>query len=184
MNERPNLTRSATARLGTTSECSPPIAGRGTHRSRSSRRALPECLKILPVLAFAAAAAVPVTAAAANRRSFHFKEGLSGAQISATEAVFKIHDSRVGNGAGVQTVKLNGLSGSDKEIIYYKNATAMSHGTFTLSAPDASGISKLTGKGTDTNGTGKLKGFTSTYTYSGTFNINTCLLYTSDAADE
>ncbi len=40
-------------------------------------------------------------------------------QISATEAVFTIHDSRVGNGAGVQVVELSGLSGSDTDTTYY-----------------------------------------------------------------
>jgi hypothetical protein len=120
-----------------------------------------------------AASVLPGAAGAAKKNSFHFTDTITGAQISATEAVFKTHDSRVGNGAGVQIVTLNGLSGTDAEISYYGNASAKSHGSFKLGVPDANGISKLTGQGRDTSGTGKLRGFTSTYTYTGTFNTKT-----------
>jgi len=109
------------------------------------------------------------SAGAAKTKTFHFTETTTGAQISATEA-FKIHDSRVGDGAGIQIVKLNGLAGTDKETTYYRGASAKSHGSFLIGTPDANGISKLTGKGRDTGGTGKLHGFTSKYTYTGTFN--------------
>jgi hypothetical protein len=112
-------------------------------------------------------------AGAVKTTTFHFTETLTGAQISATQAVFKIHDSRVGDGAGVQVVKLSGLSGSDTETTYYGNASAKSHGTFKLGTPNATGVSTLTGQGHDTSGTGKLKGFKSTYTYTGTFNTKT-----------
>jgi hypothetical protein len=61
-------------------------------------------------------------AGAVRTKTFHFTETITGAQISATQAVFKIHDSRVGNGAGVQVEKLSGLSGSDKKTTYYGNA--------------------------------------------------------------
>jgi hypothetical protein len=87
--------------------------------------------------------------------------------------VFTVHDSRLGDGAGDQTVRLNGLAGTDMETIYYGNASAKSHGSFKLGAPDANGVSKLTGYGHDTRATGRLKGFTSTYTYTGTFNVKT-----------
>ncbi len=113
------------------------------------------------------------TAGAAKTKAFHFTETIAGAQISSTEAVFKIHDSRVGNGAGVQIVKLNGLAGTDTDTAYYVNASATSHGSFQLGAPDANGVAKLTGQGRDTGGTGKLKGFMSKYTYTGTFNLKT-----------
>jgi hypothetical protein len=123
------------------------------------------------------AAVLVSTAVAAKTKSFHFTTTITGAQISATQAVYKVHDSRMGNGAGVQTVTINGTTGTDKEITYYGNASATSKGTFTLGAPDANGILKVSGKGHDVSGTGKLKGFTSTYTYSGTFNTKT-LVYT------
>ncbi len=112
-------------------------------------------------------------AGAAKTKTFHFTETITGAQISATQAVFKIHDSRIGDGAGVQTVTVNGLAGTDNEVTYYGNASAKSHGTFQLGAPNPQGISTLSGQGRDTAGTGKLKGFKSTYTYTGTFNTKT-----------
>jgi hypothetical protein len=127
--------------------------------------------------AAALTAAVMAGAAAAKPNIFHFTDTVTGAQISATQAVFKTHDSRFGDGAGVQTVKVSGLGGTDAEITYYGNASAKSHGSFTLGRPNAQGVSKVTGQGHDTSGTGKLKGFKSTYTYTGTFNTKT-LVYT------
>lgn len=123
--------------------------------------------------AILATTALAGTAGAAKSKSFHFTETITGAQISSTEAAFKIHDSRVGNGAGVQILKLKGLAGTDTETTYYLNASAVSHGSFQIGAADANGVAKLTGQGKDTGGTGKLKGFTSKYTYTGTFNLKT-----------
>ena len=109
---------------------------------------------------------------------FHFTETITGAQISGTEAVFKIRDSRIGRGAGDQLVKMSGLGGTDTETTYYGDASAKSNGSFKLGAPDSNGNSQLTGKGHDTSGTGKLKGFKSTYSYTGTFNTKT-LVFTA-----
>lgn len=120
-----------------------------------------------------AATALTGAAGAAKTKTFRFTDTITGAQISATASAFKVHDSRLGNGAGVQLVKLNGLSGTDSDTTYYGNASAKSHGSFTIGTPDANGIATLTGKGHDTSGTGKLKGFSSTYTYTGTFNTKT-----------
>ena len=132
--------------------------------------------KLFPIAgAIVLSAALVATAGAAKKKSFHFSDTITGAQISATQAVFKVHDSRLGNGAGVQTVTFSGSAGTDKEITYYGNASAISKGSFTLGAPDANGISTVTGKGQDVGGTGKLKGFKSTYTYSGTFNTKTLI---------
>jgi hypothetical protein len=137
---------------------------------------MPRC--IVAVLVGATALATAGAADAVKAKQFHFTETLTGAQISATVAVFKIHDSRVGDGAGVQVVKLNGLSGTDTDTTYYAVGSAKSHGSFKLGAPDANGISVLTGEGRDTGGTGKLKGFKSVYTYTGTFNLKT-LVFTA-----
>lgn len=130
-------------------------------------------LSTLAGAAILAATVLTGTAGAARPRAFHFTETISGAQISATEAVFKIQDSRVGDGAGVQIVKLSGAAGTDTETTYYVNASAKSHGSFKIGLADANGVAKLTGQGQDTSGTGKLKGFTSKYTYTGTFNVKT-----------
>jgi hypothetical protein len=119
--------------------------------------------------------AIPVIASAAGTRHIHFTSKVVGAQISATEAAFKIHDSHFGNGAGVQTVKLSASGGTDSEVTYYGNAMARSKGTFTLGKPNAKGIASLAGSGHDVGGTGKAKGLKSTYTYSGTFDLKTGL---------
>src|SRR5207245_1456288 len=92
-----------------------------------------------------------------------------GNSISDTRDAFSAHDSLMGNGAGVQTVKLTPTGGTDTTIVYYGNATATSRDTFTIGQPDANGVAALTGSGHDVKGTGKLKGVTSTYTFSGTF---------------
>ena len=110
---------------------------------------------------------------APEAKTYRFTDKVVGAQISPTEAVFKVTDSRVGRGAGVQQVKLNGLKGTSKERTYYRGATATSRGSFTIGVPDPTGVAKLTGKGRDTSGTGKLAGSSATYTISGTFNVKT-----------
>jgi hypothetical protein len=122
---------------------------------------------IVTAAGIAAVAVLP--AGAAKTRTVHFTTSIVGAQISGNQAAYKAHDSYFGNGAGVQTI-----SGTkDSEITYYGNASAKSHGTFKLTAPDGKGISKVTGSGVDTSGTGRAKGVTSKYTYSGTFNTKT-----------
>jgi hypothetical protein len=116
---------------------------------------------------------IPVIASAAGKKSIHFTSKVVGAQISATQAVFKVHDSHFGDGAGVQKVKLNGLAGTDSEITYYGNGSARSKGSFKVGTPNPSGVAALTGSGNDVSGTGKAKGLSSKYTYTGTININT-----------
>jgi hypothetical protein len=127
---------------------------------------------LLAIIAIAGLS-VPVIALAAGKRHVHFTSKIVGAEISANQAAYKIHDSHFGNGAGVQTIKVKGSGGTDTEITYYGNATARSKGTFTLGTPDANGIATLTGSGHDISGTGKAAGLKSTYTYTGTFNTKT-----------
>jgi hypothetical protein len=127
---------------------------------------------LLTIIAIAGMA-VPAIAVAAGKRHVHFTSKVVGAGISANQSAFKIHDSVFGDGAGVQTVKVNGSGGTDTEITYYGNATARSKGTFTLGTPDANGVATLTGSGHDIGGTGKAASLKSTYKYSGTFNTKT-----------
>ncbi len=127
----------------------------------------------------AALAALAIPALAASSRPAHkhvpFTERITGAGISPTQSVLKVHDSVAGNGAGTQIATLNSTAtgGTDKEKTYYGDATATSHGTFTLGTPDAQGVATLKGSGHDTSGTGKLKGLKSSYTYTGTYNFKT-----------
>jgi hypothetical protein len=127
------------------------------------------CLAV-PVIA---ALAIPGVASAAGKRHVHFTAKVVGAGISATQSAYKLHDSFFGRGAEVQTVKVTGSTGTDREITYYGDATATSKGTFTVGAPDANGLARITGHGHDIGGTGNAKGLKSTYTYSGTLNTKT-----------
>ena len=127
----------------------------------------------LIALAGIAALSVPVVASAAAKRHVRFTSTIAGSGISNAESAFKVHDSVFGNGAGVQIIKVKGAVLSDSEIIYYGNASAKSKGTFKLGTPDANGIAALTGSGHDIGGTGKAKGLSSTYTYTGTYNTKT-----------
>jgi hypothetical protein len=121
----------------------------------------------------------PVLASAAVGRQAHFHERVAGAAISAHRVVYTLHDSHFGNGAGVETVKVSGLSGTDTEVTYYGNASTRSKGKFTVGAPDANGIAPITGSGHDISGTGKAKGLKSTYTYRGRYNIKTGAIKTT-----
>jgi hypothetical protein len=123
-----------------------------------------------------ASLAIPVLASAAGKRHtrhIQFTSTVVSAGISSTEAVYKVHDSHFGDGAGVQTLQVTGSSGTDTEMTYYGNATVSANGSFTIGAPDANGIAPVNGSGHDISGTGKAKGVKSTYTYSGTLNTKT-----------
>ena len=124
---------------------------------------------VLAPMALMLAIAAPAAPAAAKRR-VHFVDAAVGAQITATQAVFKVRDSVFGVGAGIQTVKLNGSRGTDTTTTYYGNASATSKDAFTIGTPDANGNAKITGSGHDVAGTGRARGLKSSYTFAGTFN--------------
>jgi hypothetical protein len=129
--------------------------------------------RALIALVAIAGLSIPVVASAAGKRHIKFTDKIVGNSIGGTQAAFKVHDTHFGNGAGVQTVKLSGLNGTDSEVTYYGNASLKSKGSFTVGAPDASGIATITGSGHDVSGTGKAKGVSSSYTYAGTLNTKT-----------
>jgi hypothetical protein len=126
----------------------------------------------LPALAVAALA-FGATAGAKGTRSVKFTDTVVGASISDTQGAMSLHDSRLGNGAAVQTIKVTPTGGTDTTVAYFKSGSATSTDTFTIGQADANGNAALTGTGKDVKGTGKLKGITSTYTFSGTYNVNT-----------
>ena len=129
---------------------------------------------IVVALAIGGLGALPAEPAAA-KKAVRFTDKLIGAQISATQAAFKLHDSYFGDGAGVQTAKLNAAltAGTDVTTTYYGNASATSKDAFTIGKPNAQGVATLTGSGHDVRGTGRAKGLTSTYTFTGTVNFKT-----------
>jgi hypothetical protein len=134
--------------------------------------------KLVIAVSAIAGLTIPVVASAAAKRHVHFTANVVGAAISTTQSTYKIHDSLFGNGAGVQTVKVNanGTGGTDTETSYYGNGSAKSKGTFTLAATSTSGILKVTGSGRDVSGTGVAKGLRSTYTFTGTINSTTSVI--------
>jgi hypothetical protein len=125
---------------------------------------------VVPVASIVAAAAITAAAGAASHaRTVSFVGTAHGNQISATQSAFKYHDSVFGNGAGVQTTKLNGAAGTDKTTVYYGNGTSKATDSFTIGTPDANGIATITGTGQDIGGTGRSRGVRSHYTITGTF---------------
>jgi hypothetical protein len=127
------------------------------------------------VVAMAAATIPAAAAAAAAKRHVHFTTRAVGAAISNTESAYKVRDSVFGAGAGVQIVKLNGTRGTDTTITYYGNAAARSKDSFSIGAPNANGIAKITGSGHDVSGTGKARGLKSSYTLTGTYDTKTTI---------
>lgn len=107
--------------------------------------------------------------------TIHLRAQVVGAEISATQAVFKIHTSAGANGAGVQTVRANsaGTGGTSVAVIYWGNGTQTVKGPFTLGAPNAQGISSLNGSGRAVGGTGAYKGVKEKVVLHGTFDTKT-----------
>ncbi len=113
-----------------------------------------------------------------KHKNVRFTSTIDGASISADESTLKIHDSRAGDGAGVQKItSLTATGGTDVTTVYYGNAKAVAKDTFTLGTPDSNGIIPVTGHGQDIRGTGKLKHLTSTYTFSGTYDPKTTITH-------
>ena len=110
-----------------------------------------------------------------------FTETITGAQISMTglsiEGAFKVTNSLDGTGAGIQDGSITGttfpLSGKSTTTDYFADGVQKLKETFTLGAPNASGISTLTGNGKCVGGTGVHKKQNCTYTFAGTFNSKT-----------
>ena len=128
---------------------------------------------LISIIAIASLAIPAAATAAGKRRHLHFTSTVVSAATSASEAVYKVHDSHFGDGAGVQSLQVTGSSGTDSEITYYGNATVRADGAFTIGTPDANGIAPVNGSGHDVSGTGKAKGVSSTYTYTGTLDTKT-----------
>ena len=114
-------------------------------------------------------------ASAATKKPF--TQELSGAQIGGTplKSVFayQFKDSVSGEGAGIQRTSVSGtgfpLSGTDTVVTYFAKGIQRTKDTFTLAAPDANGISAITGSGKCTTGTGIYKTQKCSYTFTGTY---------------
>lgn len=128
-------------------------------------------------LAAAASAAIVIPSASAASHTIKVTQTITGAQISSTQAVFKVHNSYFGNGAGVQTLKIKGSKVTERAITYYAHGTGTAVGTTKIGPADAQGISTLTGSGHSIGGTGALAGVKFTFTVKGTFNTKTLVYH-------
>lgn len=121
--------------------------------------------------------------AAAKAKQRSFTQTFVGGQISGTavagEQAYKFKDSLSGKGAAIQAYKISGtafpFSGTDTTTLYFGTGVVITKDTFTLGAPDAAGISAITGKGKCTGGSGKFKALKCTYTFTGTYDTKTTI---------
>jgi hypothetical protein len=130
-----------------------------------------------------AGSCLPASAAPVKGKSVQrsFTETLVGSQISTTgprfENVYRIKRSPDLGGAMIQDGTLHGstypVTATDRTISFFRDGDRTAPQTFTLSAPNTSGIGTITGKGTCTNGTNFHKFETCTYTFKGTYDIFT-----------
>jgi hypothetical protein len=137
---------------------------------------------VAAVIGLVAAVGVTGSAVAAKTRAFTLTQ--LGAQIiqrgTSFQAVYKVTSSLDGSGASVQVGKVKGtafpLSGSDTLTAYFANGVSKTLNTFKLGAPNAKGISSLTGTGKCIGGgTGVHKHEKCSYTFKGTYNTKTTI---------
>jgi hypothetical protein len=133
------------------------------------------------VLGLVIAVGVAGSGAAAGQRKRAFTDVTLGATISMNgltgQSAFKDTNSLNGSGAGVQINHISGtsfpLTGSDTSDSYSASGLTKTADKFKLAAPDANGISVVTGSGRCVGGTGIHKHETCSYTFRGTYNTKT-----------
>jgi hypothetical protein len=130
-------------------------------------------LAIVSVATVVSAGAVVSAAGAA--KTTQFTDTSVGASIGGNRSVAVVHDPEAGQGASVETVKLNGLSGTGRIITYWGDGTTTDVVSFKLTAPDSNGISHISGQGHQVAATGKFKGSKAKVTFSGTYDIKTTI---------
>src|SRR4051794_33285662 len=99
------------------------------------------------------AVAVGIPGASAATKKHPLSQDFLGAQISASGlkgvTAYQVKDATYGVGAGLQHNVVTGttfpLSGSDTSIVFFAKGTEKTKDTFKLAAPDANGISAVTG---------------------------------------
>ena len=136
----------------------------------------------LGALALGVVTGIPGASAAGTKKAF--TQTLVGAQISGSGLTavdaYQVKDSVNGAGAAIQKSTIAGnafpLTGTDTLVTYFANGTEKSKDTFTLAAPDANGISAITGSGKCVSGTGAHKNVKCSYTFTGTFDSKTTIV--------
>jgi hypothetical protein len=130
----------------------------------------------IAVAASVLAATVAMSATAAGQhRTVHFTDTSVGASIGGNRSVAVVHDPSSGQGASVETLKLNGLSGTGRIITYWGTGTTTDVVKFKVGVPNANGISTLAGSGRQVSATGEFKGSKSSSRFSGTYDTKTTI---------
>jgi hypothetical protein len=145
------------------------------------RRALVTVAGVLGLAVGCSCAAASAKTVTNKRTKRSFTEAVVGAQISTSgarfENVYRVKRSPDLGGAMIEDGQLGGstypVSGTASTISFFRDGDRTTRETFTLNAPNTSGIGTITGKGTCTNGTNFHKVETCTYTFKGTFDIFT-----------
>jgi hypothetical protein len=130
------------------------------------------------------ACGLPASAATVKgkRTERNFTEIVVGARISTSsgsrfEDVYRVKRSPDGGGGVIQDGQLEGstfpVNGHDGTITFFRDGARTTKDTFTLGVPGIDGIGTITGKGICTGGTGFHKFETCTYTFRGTYDLNT-----------
>jgi hypothetical protein len=148
-------------RRGASVRCIPSNSGR-------SRMRRPRFVAAVAALAVLAASVSATTAVAKTRHRVALT--LVGARIGPTELVYEVHGTS--RGALVQLTKSNATAtgGTSTSTFYDGQGTTAERDAYTASPPDASGIITISGSGRFVSGTGKDKGITGTYKFTGSFN--------------
>jgi hypothetical protein len=116
-----------------------------------------------------------------KRTERNFTEVAVGARISTSasrfENVYRVKQSPDGGGGVIQDGQLEGstfpVNGLDGTITFFRDGARTTKDTFTLGVPGTDGIGAIAGKGICTGGTGFHKFETCTYTFKGTYDLNT-----------
>lgn len=139
-------------------------------------------LRVVAVAAVAAAGLVMAAGAGAagsptKTRTVSWTQTGVGANVSQNGSlllVASVKNSLDGEGATVAAVTLNGNNGTNTATRYMANGVQKFEETFTLGAPDANGLTPITGSGKCTGpGTGVHKNEKCSYTYTGALNPTT-----------
>jgi hypothetical protein len=92
-------------------------------------------------------------------------------------SLYRVKSSLYGQGAAIQHARLKNaafpIHGTDTVTTYYADGVAVAKDTFTLGAPNASGIAAITGSGRCAGGTGIHMHQQCSYKLSGTYNAKT-----------
>ncbi len=138
------------------------------------------------MIAIAAVFGLAGTAGATRRHTTRYTESGYGAEFKGSgtsfENALELRSSVDGSGAGVQIGHLSGtafpLHGTDTTRAYYEDGVSVATDTYTITAPTASGLGTISGRGHCVRGTRVHKHEKCSYTFKGSFNPTTRVSFT------